>query len=299
VPIVVNSGRVPDFLGIGAQRSGTTWLHRNLSRHRDLWLVPAPLKEIHYFNEVHCAGHDDRHVFRSARIDKFIANRQERGTLKPETLETLTWLRANERNDDWYRRLFTLSPVDKLCGEITPAYSLLPPAGIEHMLALNPDLRLFFMMRHPIERAWSQVRFTVGRTDLLDNPDAPVAPERLRTLLHKGGNLDRTDYPDIINRYRDKVASDHLLLAYFDQVVDDPIGLLADVAVFLGVDPKRYNDEKLTPDTKHNSSPAIPMPPDLAHELAERYGAQVQWLQDNVGGVPDSWMDKVERHANA
>jgi hypothetical protein len=39
---------LPDFLGIGATRAGTTWLDRNLRAHPDLFLPGA--KELHYFD---------------------------------------------------------------------------------------------------------------------------------------------------------------------------------------------------------------------------------------------------------
>ena len=38
----------PNFLGIGAQKSGTTWLHANLSQHPQIWM--PPVKEIHYLD---------------------------------------------------------------------------------------------------------------------------------------------------------------------------------------------------------------------------------------------------------
>tara|TARA_B110000444_G_scaffold238986_1_gene253031 strand:- start:1350 stop:2192 length:843 start_codon:yes stop_codon:yes gene_type:complete len=38
----------PDFLGIGAQKSGTTWLYKNLRKHPQLYLPET--KEIHYFD---------------------------------------------------------------------------------------------------------------------------------------------------------------------------------------------------------------------------------------------------------
>lgn len=41
----------PDFICIGMQKAGTTWLAANLSKHPAVW-VP-PIKEIHYFDEVH------------------------------------------------------------------------------------------------------------------------------------------------------------------------------------------------------------------------------------------------------
>ena len=40
----------PDFLVIGAQRAGTTWLHRVLRQHPSLWL--PPVKELHYFDRL-------------------------------------------------------------------------------------------------------------------------------------------------------------------------------------------------------------------------------------------------------
>src|SRR5688572_28682213 len=39
---------LPDFLGIGAQKAGTTWLYENLRRHTEVF-VPAT-KELHYFD---------------------------------------------------------------------------------------------------------------------------------------------------------------------------------------------------------------------------------------------------------
>ena len=38
----------PDFLGIGAQKAGTTWLYENLRRHPQMYLPNT--KEIHYFD---------------------------------------------------------------------------------------------------------------------------------------------------------------------------------------------------------------------------------------------------------
>ncbi len=41
-------GRLPDFLGIGAQKAGTSWLAKHLAAHPR---VHMPTKEIHYFNQ--------------------------------------------------------------------------------------------------------------------------------------------------------------------------------------------------------------------------------------------------------
>src|SRR3984957_2732032 len=43
--------RFPDFLCIGAQKAGTTWLHKMLGQHPGAWL--PPIKEIHYFDRLY------------------------------------------------------------------------------------------------------------------------------------------------------------------------------------------------------------------------------------------------------
>lgn len=48
---------LPDFLGIGAMRSGTTWLDGILRTHPDLYL-PERRKEVHFFNKYYDRGID-------------------------------------------------------------------------------------------------------------------------------------------------------------------------------------------------------------------------------------------------
>src|SRR6056297_1956378 len=44
----------PDFLIIGPQRTGTTWLHRNLLLHSDIFLPHT--KELYFFNYLEKSG---------------------------------------------------------------------------------------------------------------------------------------------------------------------------------------------------------------------------------------------------
>jgi hypothetical protein len=46
--------RLPDFLGIGAERAATTWLHQCLREHPQVFV--APCKEIHFFNDHYSRG---------------------------------------------------------------------------------------------------------------------------------------------------------------------------------------------------------------------------------------------------
>lgn len=293
--------RGPDFLGIGAQRSGTTWLHRNLTRHKDIWLFPAPLKEVHFFDELHVEGHEGRHVKRTIKLQKLAIRLEKLGRATPEILSTLDYLQKADRDDAWYHRLFEIAPQGKLLGEVTPAYSLLPRVGIDHMLRINPEIRLLLLLRHPVERAWSHVRHTIDietkyATDL-DTVD--VSANRVRVLAMSDANRQRTDYPGIIKRYLGLVPQEQLYISFFDRVLSEPLRLLADVAEFLGVDPAGFDGVRLPTRKRHNSASDLSLPPALARELAATYRGDVLWLMDNVQGLPETWLGRLEAHATA
>ena len=57
----------------------------------------------------------------------------------------------------WYLDHFRAAP-GTIRGEASPSYSILPPDRIRLVRALLPDVKLIFLMRDPIARAWSHAR---------------------------------------------------------------------------------------------------------------------------------------------
>src|SRR5262245_22296484 len=47
---VVSGNARPDFLCVGAQKAGTSWLYRQLEPHPDFWM--PPVKELHYLDQL-------------------------------------------------------------------------------------------------------------------------------------------------------------------------------------------------------------------------------------------------------
>lgn len=114
-----------DFLGIGAQKAGTTWLYHQLSRHPQIAFPGG--KEVHFWD----------------RVDPAFASRWL------ETLQPATRLTPDGR------------PIR--CGEITPAYATLAPATIAVLRRTCPEIRLFISLRNPLTRAWSHALMVLGR----------------------------------------------------------------------------------------------------------------------------------------
>ena len=112
----------PSFLGIGAQRCGTTRLHRILDEHPEIvmtkWGVGGFNKEIHYF-------------------DRFVMS----------------------KTFDWYESHF---PKFGISGEITPAYATLNRRCVKAINRYLPEARIFYVLRNPADRIWSQIRMMLS-----------------------------------------------------------------------------------------------------------------------------------------
>ena len=140
----------PDFLGIGAQRSGSTWLWKQLRQHPEI-LMPG-MKEIHYFDD---HGNSLPHVLNIILNGK---NKQKsRNRLKYSGEESFYWKMRFfllPRNDKWYTSFFMHEPR-RTSGEITPEYAILNEKIIERVYNLNPKMKIVFLLRNPIHRALS------------------------------------------------------------------------------------------------------------------------------------------------
>lgn len=224
--------RNPDFLGIGVQKAGTTWLYGNLRRHPGIWL--PPIKELHYFDEVHSERRNrwsgpGRARKIELKLEQFEQRARRRDT-DPDYLAALESVRSLDLADDGYRRIFGHAPSDRLCGEITPEYALLPEEGIRHAVELAPHARFFISLRDPIERNWSQARMMAQRKKQVTAADdfGPLALGAKATA--------RANYPAIIDRWLGHIRSEHLLIVFLDDIKDRPLHVMEQVCAHLGID---------------------------------------------------------------
>lgn len=103
----------PDFVGVGAQRSGTSWWYSLVESHPSVQTLAAATKELHYF-------------------DRF-------------------WDRPfGEEDVAAYARLFR-RPPGKVGGEWTPRY-MLDPWTPRLLRRAAPEARLLVLLRDPVDR---------------------------------------------------------------------------------------------------------------------------------------------------
>jgi hypothetical protein len=189
-----NDGRSrgPDFLGIGAQKAGTTWLHANLRNHPDLWL--PPIKELHYFDEIHDvsvrAWSRPQRQRKSREILNWYIESVPASEWDLRFIATVSEIAVGELDDEWYRKIFRLAALTQICGEVCPDYLLLPDAGIAHLCRVAPDARVIVCLRDPIERNWSHARMMAKAQNVQE-------PAQIGSLSLGEKVFERSDYPPI------------------------------------------------------------------------------------------------------
>ncbi|NEO38728.1 MAG: sulfotransferase [Moorea sp. SIOASIH] len=272
--MATNSSK-PNFLCIGAQKAGTTWLYHNLKGHPQIWL-PA-YKEIHYFDEIHL---DKSTVTRIERNRLSTLNRELNKKLNGETirysyLKFLAHLAFSEVKDDqWYLSLFKEATSEEAIGEITPAYSALPELGVKHIKRLLGDIKIIYILRNPIKRAWSQV-VTSRRWDTLDYQQ--ISYEEWVEMIDAKYSLLKGHYTRTITNYEKYFAQDKILYLFYDDICLNPATLLQKVCDFLEI---KYEEGyfKSTINFLFNNSPKMDIPEKVEKYLTEKYKEQEELI---------------------
>jgi hypothetical protein len=117
-------GALPDFVIIGAQKGGTSFLYHLLTRHP--LVEPAARKELHFFDQ-------------------------------PELFDNgAGWYRR------CFPRLGSKDGQRSITGEATPYYLFDPPVA-KRMAEIVPKARLIALLRNPVDRAYSHYQMQVKR----------------------------------------------------------------------------------------------------------------------------------------
>ena len=242
----------PTFLGIGAQKSGTTWLYKMLAAHPGIGMLPG--KEAHFWDHRWPAG-----VSMADYVAQFAA------------LE---------------------APVK---GEITPAYGILPGSTIAVLRAHFPALRLVYLMRNPVERAWSQARMELAMLRHKGREVAPGAvPQWLIAHLASRKSVERGDYAACLDRWLALYPREQMKTFVYEEFFAAPRSGLQACCRHLGADPDFYDavsDQVLAtvvvPERELLAlePEALPArcPPEYREALMARYAPMVRRLEDRLG----------------
>ena len=205
---------LPDFIVIGAQKSGTSSLSAYLEQHPDIAGVFA--KEIHYF---------DGGV--SPAVDNFSNGQQ------------------------WYRANFPIRAMGNASTKVfeaTPMY-LYHPLAPERIHQLLPQIKLLVLLRNPTDRAISHYHHSRSRGwEKLPILEAMHAEESRIVALSQSADFaggafryfsykSRGNYIEQIRRYRKYFRDDQMLILKSEELFSNPAAALPAIFEFVGVRP--------------------------------------------------------------
>ena len=207
---------LPDFLIIGAARSGTTSLYEYLTQHPSI--IPGVGKEVYFFDKKYSNGVNWYKSFFPTKISKAKLEKKQ---------NTLC-----------------------LTGEATPRYLHYPYAP-KRVHQLLPKVKLIVLLRNPIDRAYShyQMEYNTGNEDLSFEKAIEQEENRISNDMKKMENdetfysvyfyrksyLTRGIYLDQLKRWYKYFPKEQFLILKSEDLYSDPSKIYREVLSFLGL----------------------------------------------------------------
>ena len=202
---------LPNFICIGAPKSGTTALYEDLAGHPQIFL-PA-IKETHFF----------RLAFGGLPWG---------GPGTPPLMHVSTMER--------YCTLFDGAEGFKAVGEICPSYFAQPEVA-DHIRQTLGQIKILILLRHPAERAFSQ--FLHARL-IGCEPEADFLTAAAKEAERRAAGwgefwyyLGQSFYAPVLERYFTVFGRSNVLTIRHDYYVKQRVATLAQIYRFIGVDP--------------------------------------------------------------
>lgn len=132
------------------------------------------------------------------------------------------------RGNIWYESLFENARANQLRGESSTHYTKLPtyPHTVERMVENLPDVRLIYLMRHPIDRLisqyiheWTERRINVAIGEAIEQHPELISYSRYAMQLEP-----------FLNAY----GPENILAVFFDRLLSQPQQELERICRFVG-----------------------------------------------------------------
>ncbi len=252
--------RLPDFIIAGAPRSGTTWLYMLADRHPQVAMAKPWRPEPKFF---------------------LVDDLYEKG--------------IEYYSENWFQPL----PRGRVLGEKSANY-LESSATAERIHRHLPEVRLVFVLRHPVERAysnylWSRLNGLETETferalELESIREASLAPTLRFARPH--ANFSRGLYAEHLGRFLRLFRRDQILILRTEDIGTKPREVAAELFRFIGVESNpELADGLRRANSARPESGAPPLAPAVRSQLAARYREPNRRLQELLGPGFVLWDD--------
>lgn len=243
--------RLPDFIIAGAPRCGTTWLYHVADRHPAIMMAKPVVPEPKFF----------------LRDDLF------------------------GRGLAYYSQCwFAGIPTDRLAGEKSANY-LESPEAAERISQCLPDVRLIFLLRNPVERAFSNYLWSrqnsleaASFAEALEQEDEreSTVPDNLR-YARPHALFSRGLYADMLLPYFARFRRERVLVLRYEDIRDIPAGVAEQLHRFLGVEVQAGGCGRTAAGQRGTQPGRAEFDPALYRRLVARYSEPNRRLRALLG----------------
>lgn len=160
----------------------------------------------------------------------------------------------------WYQNHFQEASQEMAIGEKTPTYSYQPNVA-ERIYKDFPNVKLIWMLREPVARAYSNYWHTVrgGKENL--NFEEAIAREsdRIKENIFYG-YIKRSIYVEQIKRYLTFFPKKNMHFILMEELIENPEKVLKELSIFLEINPELSRDIFLVNRNQTSSSTIIKIP---------------------------------------
>ncbi|MEM9387385.1 MAG: sulfotransferase [Pseudomonadota bacterium] len=293
----------PTFVCIGAPKCGTTWLYQQLASHPQIWLPPE--KEVRYFNKRYPIENSEAPPGRRMGLfglfrdhPRRVITRALRRSLSPRAGFPIRWMikfLSGPGDFHWYASLFDPAR-GRVSGDITPFYASLPAYAVQEIREGFPDLKVIFLMRDPVARAWSNARMMLPL--MLERPLAQITEADFADYLARPSAHVEGHYLHALDTWGRAYPQKQFLIEYQDHISTDPQRTLDRITTHLGVEPRAIPAATLAKRVNAGSARShTQMPPAIRQWLSQYYLTELEQLAERCGRPVTDWLERAQAEA--
>jgi hypothetical protein len=202
------------------------------------------------------------------------------------------YLRIRDSDDfSAYLEETRLRKGTSVVGEFTPAYAMLPTAGFRDIVTTFPTAKFMYVMRDPVDRLWSQLRFKKGRMATHEGDTHFDPNEHLQRALTSSETWSRSDYPRTIQTLESVVPADRILYLFFEELLSrrSVVREMRRLEQFLGLQPMAADWLLDQVEERKNVSESVALTEDNRRAAEEELRPVYDFVRQKFGTLPESW----------
>lgn len=273
------------ILGLGAQRTGSTWLRSQLQACSEINL--GFCKEYHFFDVLFIPEMKNYHKwdgFEGLDFDFIPSNDAGKWSPAKKSAMLAAFVSKPLQYFQYFDELWQRNPRISTVGDFTPSYSMLDRAGFDYakveLMKRGFQVKVVFIMRDPVERIWSMCHQQAKVEKMLDEGMYPTMREfTLENFTHSGAEL-RTRYDRTIHELEQIFDQNEIHYDFYERYISEE--RYSALLEFMEI------EAFTTPELgkiRNKSLLKNPIPTELASQVAKHYQSTYEFMEDRYGDL--------------